>query len=1090
MASTYISHQIVHVHLPAAPSIPHAIPILRVPSSGPFLDDQDLSEPLHPDHASWTSYSSQLNLMTWTIHNGYTLELRPLDLYYPSGQTSNTPGTTTLRISFPHPLRPLLQDSLVLSKEDRCVYILVVTHADCLYRLSFPLGDFEPGQGNRFFFTTQGGDEWCEQYLVPEDLLIASGGVGPVAVVDPETVVLGCVDGGLIRLDRSGSRHAGECGLMIPFSPSDRADLTIADWTATQHRVSSRFRIPSLFSSTSSDDEILSFEMFTDIDGRTVLYALSRDRKLRLWEAFSGQLLKTIDIRAASGVNKELVAWGSNAPSISSSNRSTMETSDGQLVRIVPTHSHLAKFSNLVVVFLSTPHSSNAAGSFAIYGVARGSDNLVHIGERTASRSSVGAELRAFHLSASSVASNHYILWAVWSQGGISFTESLTLDDVISKDGASSSSSLLNDWQKASQNTETDQLDAPYFDNLLPLDAPDPTNSSEHPDIPEVFIEHLFAPGRFSQCTLQTALDEYIASVPEGLEFPQPVTSYTTLPQKFKAIVGFHIPFEHNPQTGAIEVEAFRRELKVEWLGIWARVRELDRQARWPIGTVKVGDQLLIACREGFSAPIPEETSSLLDRLSSFPDGLEDFQDLPEEALDPLHPALASWDSRPAILAIAAAGQQLSSILSRQESDESGETGLEGITEALNQVTSKAADQAVEITLGGLWDDFLDPILTEEQRTSTRRLLSDCPDIKAGVTSTLDILCDFDLPLLTTDHPDLRFAGLGNALITATVSAMVHSAYNVARNVILVGLFVLAESDPSRDTEDGEELIQILSKAAVIYHRYRVLDWLCLQTGEESRPPDTSGSGRRRKRRLNGSDSLADGFGGLKAIETDAGSSDGFDPKYSLLDCLISRELRPRAETGGAGPIFSASIKWLSSLDLLKGDEADLEPKSADIQLAYTMLLDGHRQTGEFADLYQMSAGIAYIRGRAYLEMEGNLVEGSKLLQRAAAGCEGASTSYKFKCTDVTIGPSLSRILPPSGNDEPLVAYYRHIAQLFKDRGSDECVVLFGNLALAHTAPDDPNIREIRNPVFMAELDLGKYEDAYATMTSLTSLDL
>ena len=208
MPSAYIPHQLIHAHLPPPPLSPNAIPELRVPTQRAFPSTSEiLNEPIHPDHAVSVAHERTTGVLARSIENGYTLELRTLSLVI--GQRKAKSGSESLRICFPDPLRPLGEGCIVHSSRTGRLYILVVTQANVLYRLTFP-SSFREDAADRMVFTTKGNDEWCEEWAVPDDVVSACGGVGAWTVIDESNVVLGGGDGGIVRLVRSGR---SECSL-------------------------------------------------------------------------------------------------------------------------------------------------------------------------------------------------------------------------------------------------------------------------------------------------------------------------------------------------------------------------------------------------------------------------------------------------------------------------------------------------------------------------------------------------------------------------------------------------------------------------------------------------------------------------------------------------------------------------------------------------------------------------------------------------------------------------------------------------------------------------------------------------------------
>jgi nuclear pore complex protein Nup160 len=445
---------------------------------------------------------------------------------------------------------------------------------------------------------------------------------------------------------------------------------------------------------------------------------------------------------------------------------------------------------------------------------------------------------------------------------------------------------------------------------------------------------------------------------------------------------------ELNPQTGAPVVESYRRELKLDWLSIWANVRDLDRQSRWPVTTAVVDDQVTILAREGVSVPIPEDVCAIIDRFGNS-ETEEGLRDLPEGALRRLYPSLAPPQARAAVLAVSSAGAILSHLLAAQDSDIDG-SSLEGFVFEVNTALSAGVQLPVEALAGQLWDDFVDHRIAEEDRTTLRRILSDCLDIRRSINETLGILADMSLPLTVHVVANLSLSGLGNALLASAISQVVSSRYSLARNVLLVALFQLSESrDRSTGEAEEEGSIEILTRAMAIYHRYRVLKWVCERTGEEARA--RAKIRRTDKRKINGGDDvLADGLGGLNVREADESlDADRYDVSYSLVHSLLAHQLARQVHKGSVVDLLDGAERFLEDLGVVEKDQVEVEPQVADVRLAHGVLVDGHPRVARgLADLYPDSAGMVYIRGRAFVEEE-MVPEAVKCLEQAAAGCKG-----------------------------------------------------------------------------------------------------
>jgi len=85
---------------------------------------------------------------------------------------------------------------------------------------------------------------------------------------------------------------------------------------------------------------------------------------------------------------------------------------------------------------------------------------------------------------------------------------------------------------------------------------------------------------------------------------------------------------------------------------------------------------------------------------------------------------------------------------------------------------------------------------------------------------------------------------------------------------------------------------------------------------------------------------------------------------------------------------------------------------------------------------------------------------------------------------------SLASVLTLDGQGPSIMLYYRHITRLFEDAGHDQPVAYFGQLAIDATTPDDPEVKDLWTKVFLANVSLQAYEEAYTVLTRLPHLEL
>lgn len=815
-----------------------------------------------------------------------------------------------------------------------------------------------------------------------------------------------------------------------------------------------------------------------------VFYTFARDSKLRTWSSVSGHCLKTMDVRTPS--TQALVQ---GTPTMQQLPEATTS-----LIRVIPHPNPNPRVSHIVVVFVPTPFASNSAGIFVFYRGNNGAhhaNDLVYAAELPASSDTAGWNLRGFEIEPPlrTDAKDGWRLWTAWDDQGSFVAESVPVNHILQFTTylePSFESDLVFSWQRAEYDSEVERLDAPYFDNILGLEAPEPTEPYNNSDIAATFIDHLFYPGRFSQLNLEAALDDYIDQLPQAKQDQLLLNIYPSLSSKFEAAVGSQLRMETSPQTGAPVVDQFRKQLKLEWLGIWARVRELDKQGRWPVGTASMNGQVLILDREGGSVPVQEDTPGVLVDLGAHTDKATRFQALPEGTLLPQYAPLAPPQSRRCLTALAVAGNDLATALQAQEphphlvqeeartplddviSYASAErnTALDAFVAAFDEVLGEGAQMPVENLAGALWDDMVEPYLTDRQREGVQRALSESSDITRTLSEALDILATPPPSIAGgKDQERWSFSGFGNALLSSAVANVLQARYVLARNVLLVSLWHLATSpDPSAEDDDSEELIEVLARAQATYHRYAVGKWVSEQTGEEAAEAS-------RVRRAARKDDVLAEFDGLRMRDTPAGDGD-YDTAYSLLHCLLASELAQAPPADTLAGLFDAAAAFVAGLDLLGPDQIDVEPEAADVKLAYAVLSDGHpRAAAELTERYPLSSGMAFVRGRALLER--GEPEGVRYLELAAQGCRDGS---------------LACILPACTSPNALGEYYRRALAIADEYGLDSAVAHFGTLAISHMP--DSDTRALYTRVFLAHLAQGEYEAAYSVLTSAPHHDI
>jgi nuclear pore complex protein Nup160 len=728
-----------------------------------------------------------------------------------------------------------------------------------------------------------------------------------------------------------------------------------------------------------------------------------------------------------------------------------------------------------------------------VYRVTSGSNSpdLVYAGHRECSTQSAGSTIRGFQITSPTSADHAGTGWRLavtWEQRGLIRGETLCLDDIFqfaTTYESTTISAFLHDWHSVTTDHDiVEKMDTAYFDRLISLDPPIPTDPHNNADIAQTFIQHLFYPGRFSTEDLETALTDYF-SQPGRQLVTQLTAPSSSLSGRYESVVGCDLEMAIDPQTGAPVVDAFREGMKRDWLSIWARIRDLDKHSRYPLASTVIDGHVLVHTRAGLSAYITEDACGIADRSGSSEDG-QVVIELPESSFATAYPQLDT-EVRRSTITVSTAGSYIASRLDEQESSEGSRSVLKDLMDHIDLTLATSETEPIESRCEALWDDMIEPYFGEEDQLALRRVMSNTSSEREAISHTLDLLAN-DHNGTSGEDMDTSsnrvLSGSGNALLTSSIASTVQCRYALARKVLLVALYHLTDSglDGGDDGDEFEEVISVVNRAFCVYHRYRVLRWLCEQTWEEGRIRIKTATVPRHRNEGEESTALQRRSG---TKMQDGLEVDGTDPSYSLLHSLLASH-GTATPISGFSLLYDASQAYLVKIDLVDGDLVEVEPRDQDVILAHSVLMDGHADTARrITELYPLSAGTAYIRGRALVET-GAFDESVDYLKQAASGCRGES--YSMESVSDSIDGSLASILPFTSKANGESDYYAHVSSLYGDAGYDGPAIYFGQLAL-RSSNSTPS-KALYTRIFLSNIALGNYEDAYSILTATSSEEL
>jgi hypothetical protein len=247
------------------------------------------------------------------------------------------------------------------------------------------------------------------------------------------------------------------------------------------------------------------------------------------------------------------------------------------------------EFAAFALVWAAERHA------FILYGVDATNDGTLRSCEFVAERPGPSAmkgrgTLRDFVVSGMDI-------WSIWELGGEGETWKGRLP-IASEDEETEEDEA---WIRVAPR-ERPHWRVEHFDSML---------VDESRSISEVFVEHLFYPGRYAPSVLEKALSDYVGSL------DLPILS-DDLATRIIATVGHSVTLETNPQTGAPLYSAFHKQLKAEWLRFIAFAERYQREARFPlaISSHSAHSLLVILKRDAISTVLSADSDEYRGDLS------------------------------------------------------------------------------------------------------------------------------------------------------------------------------------------------------------------------------------------------------------------------------------------------------------------------------------------------------------------------------------------------------------------------------------------------------------------------------------------
>jgi nuclear pore complex protein Nup160 len=1121
-----VSYHAIHAHLPSGTSSKIEVQHYNFPYEQLDVDDIPLPEEedatnrqsqLLPEHALSVSYSPECSTLARVIGNGKTLELRYIAPTSSRKQKDN--NSNIIRISFTSAIHDISASKCFYrptsNDNDSTFTIVIIDKKSRIHRLTFPNPHTRVERGLTAF-------EWNVKNLhvgwlmMSEQDMLASGmtvrGDEPLVwnVVDEDNLIIAVRDG----LLRCTLVNEGE-QMSFSVSAGDMTSLTfghplhnlyLIDWTHEYFRRPSSFRM--FRSDPASQTRVISFQHDPITE---LVYAITRDKKLRIWNAQTLNHESVIDLAQTGGSSEprqpqsEALTNGSNA----STNLPT-----SSLVQILPGTKD-TPYDKYIVVFTPTPRSPEGAGYFQVFGTLGIKKDISHVGFFTCSSQTVGMDFRGFNVehateatrngggdvemedeSTPTSASSTWRLWAAWDLKGKLFLEWSDISTLFEPKEEELGVMASNTWKMVSSSKESLDLepmfDSAYFD-ALNEGIEDGSLGAE--DVARYFVDHLFYPGRFSQSVLKGALEEYSSGNDDEVDpMDEVVEEFRSLRDQIGQAVGRHLVPLLDQDLDAHEHADLLRRFKLEWQAFWIMVQQRDIQGRWPIslvsmvaGGAKEGIAAMVLCREGLVVPVVEDDVAYVRRLMvntvdadleelEVPveviekDEIKDLLRSPSSTLEAHHPGLANPDVRSLVVTGMASASMLAQSIYPEEFFAFQKRAYErptvsSLAGSVSQDFTRASDQDMEVP----------------------KPLRDSSDPRKVFHATLDLLVDLPREQTAGDLHD-TFTGL--SLKVSTFHQIVATRQLVASEVLLLACHMLSGTSNDDMPEHKNVYFSIAHRALAVFHAWETLRRLSEKHSDESQhtfrhPSDSSREG---------------GHAAFIALreewkkENDMSSCN--ETAYSLVHAILAekpqshsgRELTPKSLT-------VAAFRNLLQFGLITDTER-IEAGTPETILALDILLSGNIESClDFIESYPRSAGVSYVASRATIiagaDME-TAVDGLNNVAAALGTCHVRRTLSIFEWLTViraTARPGwaemdrsgLVSVLPDRVRWNGLAEYYHHAHSLCKTARLTASAVMFAKRSIEETA--DPHATQnLMRYVFKEYLAQSQYEEAWQAM--------
>jgi nuclear pore complex protein Nup160 len=269
------------------------------------------------------------------------------------------------------------------------------------------------------------------------------------------------------------------------------------------------------------------------------LFTVCVDHRMRVWNPETGHILHTVDILGQERNPQELGKW-------------TIDPTQANLIRII----ELGPGQALCVTF-----SPIGTGEFKFWRVVAKTDSDISVQDAfpknrfvpDAPSLSDAWTLADFRISEPDEVGMQ--LWMLWKNNTTYRVQKLelTLTDMAAS------------WRAG--------CDAVYFDSNLP--SAEASGPCDPTDVTEKWLQIIFSPGRFTRCTLETALAIYERGL--GKSRKTPAKTGSSLPEAICSVLACTASLDRSP-SGGLDYDQFRSSNETHWRRFYRLVVELNKR--------------------------------------------------------------------------------------------------------------------------------------------------------------------------------------------------------------------------------------------------------------------------------------------------------------------------------------------------------------------------------------------------------------------------------------------------------------------------------------------------------------------------------